>query len=219
MKESIVIFLRDFLSPSYAIVFFASIFYYKKYSHTVLKHLPFIFLTTLLLETFSGYFASINNNNNLILFNFYDLIFYPFYFFTLFNYLDNEKYKKIIIAFFIIFCITAIINVYLQDFLSEFQLLTNSAGAILLIVSLILYFVETLNSNKVLTLQNNLMFWVSIGLLIFHVGATPILLIRSLILPNYVGETMLNLYIVQLILIYIMNLLFITGFICAKKNS
>ncbi|WP_165605831.1 hypothetical protein [Flavivirga aquatica] len=78
------------------------------------------------------------------------------------------------------------------------------------------YFTEILNTNKVLYVDKNLLFWISIGLLLYHIGKIPTRIMRNYYeeIPNFE-----NIFIAESILSIIMNICFIIGFICSEKDK
>jgi hypothetical protein len=111
----------------------------------------------------------------------------------------------------------ALINPFLQDFVIEPQLYTYVVGAVILIGCIILYFIEILGSTGILYIREDLLFWISVGLLLFYVGYIPIKLTRYFFAIENV-DVYMNLRRVHLLLILIMYGCFITGFLWMKRR-
>ena len=130
--------------------------------------------------------------------------------------MKNAKYKNWIILSAVVFIASGIINLFFQSFLSESQLLAYITGAVLLLFCIVLYYIEILSTSKVLIIDRDLLFWVSVGLLLFYVGYIPIKLTR--IYFEYQDNLFFSLRIIHRLLIVILNACFIIGFLWTKKK-
>jgi hypothetical protein len=89
-------------------------------------------------------------------------------------------------------------------------------GSIFLIITIIFYFIQLLKSDKIIVFHKNLLFWISIGLLLFHTGTLPFAIkTTSYALLNGIH----NLFLIIWILAIIMYLIFTFGFIWSKKEE
>ncbi|WP_397362186.1 hypothetical protein [Olleya sp. R77988] len=194
----------------------ASIYFYK-YKHTFLKY----FLIILWYTTINGFLArylheSFILRNNTILYNIYHLINFTFLLYLFKNTVEDIKQKQWISYFMAFYIICFIVNIGFQDYLTQIQTIPFIVGAVFVIISISFYFLDILNSNKVLYVSKNLLFWISIGLLLYFVGKIPTRIIR-----NYWEKIdyYKSILIVEYILSIVMNICFIIGFICSKKDK
>jgi hypothetical protein len=96
-------------------------------------------------------------------------------------------------------------------------MITYFTGAILLIVSIILYFKHLRFANGSWFVQSNLLSWLSIGILIFLAGYLPIIILGHF---NIVaGEDYQIIRRFHLLLILVMYCCFIVGFIKVRRKS
>jgi len=102
--------------------------------------------------------------------------------------------------------------IFIQNTLHTSQTNPIIIGSIFIIISAIFLFVELLNSDDILIINKLLLFWVSIGVLLFYAGIVPIFVMADFL--NYRG---LFDYII-LSLNIIMYSCFIIGFIFSKKE-
>ncbi|WP_299256074.1 hypothetical protein [uncultured Aquimarina sp.] len=109
-----------------------------------------------------------------------------------------------------------IINGFYENYFDQSQSLPYIIGAIFLLITIILYFIEILNSEEVLSAKKNLLFWISVGLLIYYVGNIPFRILR-----NYYAEvTDATLAIlVNLTVGVVMYTCYIIGFIWSDKRQ
>ena len=192
-----------------------SIFYYK-YNNTFLKYFLIILWFTAVNE-FLGYFLHHHNilRNNSIIYNIYHFINFSFLFILLKNYVSKKKHKNWINTFLLLYIISFFANLFIQDYFKQVQTLPFIIGAILIVISIFFYFLEILNTDKVLDVSKNLLFWISVGLLLYFIGKIPTRMTR-----NYYYEItdFENIFIVEYMLSIVMNSLFIIGFICSEKD-
>jgi hypothetical protein len=97
-----------------------------------------------------------------------------------------------------------------------FHSYTFTIGAIFLIITIGLFLVEILNTEKVLYFKRYLMFWVSIGLLVFYTGIIPFIISLNL-LPAMLSTDSLTLVFITLN--FLMYSCFSLGFILSNKYS
>ncbi len=193
---------------------FAFIFY-KKYSHTYLRFFPWLLLYVFLNEIFAGYFYEVVGNNARF-YNVYNIIFFLYFYFVFYTNEHRKAYKRLILLAASCFVIVCIINSFTQSFVSEPQLIAYLFGACVLLFCIILYFIEILYTPQILHIRKDLLFWVSIGLLLFYVGYIPIKVAREFF--EHKGKDYITLGIVHRILVMIMNTCFIIGFLWTRKK-
>ena len=205
-----------------------TIFYYK-YKHTYLKYFLFLLWYIFLSEFFVGYIR--DNKIDFFLhysktgiiythwvYNILDTISFLVYYYIYYKSMSsNEKYKNWIKKFAIAYIVISILNwSFIQNFFEELQSYLFIIGAIFLIIAILFYFIELLKSEKILVFHKNLLFWISIGLLLYYAGNIPFAaeLNGYALIPGGIHK----LFLIVNILAIIMYLLFTFGFIWSKKE-
>ncbi len=205
-----------------------TIFYYK-YKHTYLKYFLFLLWYIFLSEFFVRYI--IDNKIDFFLhysktgiiythwvYNILDTISFLVYYYIYYKSMSsNEKYKNWIKKFAIAYIVISILNwSFIQNFFEELQSYLFIIGAIFLIIAILFYFIELLKSEKILVFHKNLLFWISIGLLLYYAGNIPFAaeLNGYALIPGGIHK----LFLIVNILAIIMYLLFTFGFIWSKKE-
>lgn len=221
----------EFINQSYFVIFNAlaliiSLYSYSKYFDTVLKYLPIIIAYTLmneLLGYFLLYYPSFrvfldfeDSQTNHIIYNIYDLIFFPFFYFVYWSLISSIRYKKLIAIGAVLVVLSYIINSYFQNPMNYGLYYAYAIASAMLIICIFLYLLDKHNQNKNILQPYNLVFWVSLGLIILHIFS-PILLIIGYYDPSTWHD--FNLRIFHHLLIILMNILFIIGFIIARKRA
>ena len=219
MLEAIL--LNFFIQISF-ITTLVSIFRYSKYFNTKLKYFPvllmYVFLTELLGLIIkvdpdrNPFFTDFYSNYNFLIYNIYDLLFYGYFYYLFWHYCFLKRNKNIILIGAILFLISFIVNASIINIISKPQLYSYTIGGLVLITATIVYLKEDFAKKKY---NKNLLFWISIGLLIFHIGFIPI----NIMYTYTTIETKTLNYVlpkVHLALVFIMYASFIYGFIKMK---
>ena len=200
--------------------------YFYKYRNTSLKYFLFM-LWYITLTEFIGSYASENNvlvffDKNGIDFNhwMYNTLYFVFFNAILFIYfksIKNNKHKFWIKIFIISYVLVSITNwLFIQSFIFEMSELPYITGSIFLIISIIFYFIQLLKSEDTKIFHKNLLFWISIGLLLFHSGTIPFSV-------EYNGYALFpdihKLFLIIYILSLLMYAIFTFGFIWSTKEK
>lgn len=105
-------------------------------------------------------------------------------------------------------------TVFIENIFIDFQSYTFYLSSLLLIITIILFLLETLNSNVVLKLKQTLIFWIAVGVMLFQLGIIPVFIAKEYI--NY-NQGLTYGYIL-LLLNLISSTCFSLGFIWSKKE-
>jgi len=194
--------------------------YYNKYKHTFLKY--FLYLLWLVVGVEFSMWAlkyfEIRSQNNFV-YNVLTSVQYIYFFLLYQKTIKTKSYKRLISYFLIIFIAAITINfLWIQKLMatSPFHSYTFTLGALLLITSIGLFFVEVLNSEKVLYFKRYLMFWVSVGLVLFYTSIIPYIISLNF-LPDF--RTSSTWFTIIFVINLVMYGCFSIGFIVSKKLS
>jgi len=202
--------------------------YFYKYKFSSLKY----FLYLLWFITFIEFTVSFVSSNHITAFLFFDnngqqynLWFYNLLrivtfltlFYIYFKIIRTEKYRQIIKFFAIIYSLVIIINwSIIQNFFYEMSEIPKVMGSLFLIITVLFYFIELLRSDKIITFHRTLLFWISVGLLLYYSGTIPF----SLKFNGYMLFPGIHkLFLINTVLAITMYLIFTFGFIWSKKES
>jgi hypothetical protein len=207
----------------YVIVFLFSLYKYPLYKNTPLRFLPIILFLTAITE-FMGYFINEGYfigmkypETNYVIYNLYYLIHFSFFYYVFMKMINNRRFKtyiKIGVGIFWLFFLEEVVftGISIDSFAKAYI-----AGAGILVLCIILYFISILQSSLVLVVKTDLLFWVSVGLFLFYVGYIPIKIIKTWFYkPDSFFEILL---VIQFSLIIVMYLCFMLGLLWMKKRS
>ncbi len=190
--------------------------YYPKYKNSQIKYLlPFLWYVAIN-DVVAGVYSAKISIYNAPFFNVFQIIFTVYYLSLYNSVIESLRYKKIISYFILIYILSFIIALIFDDFFKFHLSLSYITGSILIVTSIILYFSEILNSDKIIRINKMLMFWISIGLLITLLPDIPFDVIRRYYEKS---PTIPYIYIVTFLLVITYNLLLIFGFVWSEKEQ
>ncbi|NNC70786.1 MAG: hypothetical protein HKN90_08210, partial [Flavobacteriaceae bacterium] len=164
-----------------------------------------------------GFFDKQGRHYNLWMYNLMYTIFYPVVLTIYSRMLKNQNYKKWIRVFIVLYLAFSLLNwLFIQDFRYEWSELPDVVGSIFLAISIVFYFIELLRSSKIVIFHKKLLFWISVGLLIFYTGTIPF----NIEVTKYaLMKGIHNLFLIIWILAIFMYLIFTFGFIWSFKEE
>lgn len=157
---------------------------------------------------------------NLWLYNCYFLISYSFFIYYFISYLTNEYYKKIakyVIGLYVISGISYII--ISNTFFTAYSIFSITVGSLLLLISIILFYLDVLKSDEIIKLKRYLPIYISIGVLFFNLCVVPLQLFSKYF--KAINELYVNISsFISLIGNVFMYSAFIIGFLmCTPKRK
>lgn len=198
----------------YLLVIFFGIINYKKISDSLFLKLFLVFIIYSLITEILGYvFGIILRINTFSIYNFWNLVNNYFYFFFFLALLENSF--KIKLLKFLIIGYTLITIIDLAFFTSFIESSMNNniiIGSIIIVIAILMYLSELLESDAILNLNKSMFFWISLGVFLFNIGFIPVFVIAEFI--EYKGVYRY----ISFALNIIMSLCFTTGFIVSKKE-
>ena len=194
----------------------ASIFF-KKYREGELRYLLPYFWFVVAVELV-GLYLRRNGINNSWVYNVFDYIQYPFFFYIYHRHFTSAKFKKMVVYLTIVFFLMSAINwILFQPTFMEYHNRVFTMGSVLLSIVIVVYFMEILNTDRILNITEHLIVWVSFGLLFFHLTTIPLYaVINSL---SSITDSVEQFMALQNIPNIVMYLSFILGFICSKPQK
>lgn len=194
--------------------FLATIFY-KKYNQTFLKYFLVLIWYDVATELVGPFYSEHIFHNNILIFNIYRVVEFSFYFLLYINLVTNLKYKKIIRVFFGLYLASVFINLFIQNFVFEYYSNTYFVGASLIVFSIILYFSEILNSEKIIRITRMFSFWISIAVFMLYITTVPFKAI-SKYYEN--SPDIPYIYLVNILVVFIFYLIITIGLFWSKKE-
>mgnify|MGYP001302536274 CR=1 FL=1 len=195
--------------------------YWKKIRNTYWKWFP-VYLGIIAAIEIAGFisaFVFTYYSFNKYLFLYFGIPFQFIFFFWLFRkYFTRRQESVWTFVGLVVYLVAWVLEKFLwgqgQRWFSSFS---YTIGNIILLVLIILFFIRFINSEEILRYRNSMMFWVSLGLIVFYLGTFPFYALRNTLANNYAHIHLVYSY-VSLALDYLMYLLFIVAFIWGKPR-
>lgn len=210
----------------YGLTWILSIIKLPKYFDTYLKFIPIIIGYTLFneilgalvynIEDFTFFTEAKYSFYTLFIYNLYDLIFFPFFLYVYWKSVPNEITKNVIGLGAILFVLVLVINsLFVNPFKHELWY-AYVVGSVVLIGSILAYLYSLRLNSSTSKIFGNLLFWISIGLLIFHLGYMPITIFKNSY-PDLTPRDFTGIKKFHIGLIVFMYTSFIIGFLKMRR--
>jgi hypothetical protein len=135
----------------------------------------------------------------------------------LFYKIFKSRYKKLILTGVIFYVISLLLEkTILSSTTYYFQSLSYTIGNLFILIYIILYFVQLVNSDKILVFKKLTEFWIACGMLVFYLGTFPFYGLYNELAKNI--DIFMAVAWVATSLNYCMYLLFTIGFIWGKAH-
>ncbi len=191
------------------------VFFYKRYKHTLLKYFLW-FLVYGFLTEMMGLLVGFNfEMPNYIIFNIYAIVYYLFFYWLFNKHLRKTRNKLLVKLFMFGFILVALVsNIFYENIFDHYQSYIWFFGSTTLIITIVLFFTEVLNSDFILKLKHYQIFWVAMGVFLFQLGFIPVFITTRYI--NYSNG--LTYGYILLLLNLITSICYSLGFIWTKKK-
>lgn len=225
--EGFYTFLTEqYILPLYLIVWIVSVARYRSYFDTPLKYYPIYLMYTFLTEVL-GYLIAHHedfqffseeeyNWHNVIIFNIYSVISSQFFYYIYWKVLKIEKHRNWVKYGAVISLLGFVVSLFFQDPFHMNLYFADLLASTILVFAIVLYFKEKGNETSSYPWKHNLMFWMSLGMLVFY-AIFPFLFLIAYEIPKIWTEYRLR--DVLKVLIVIMYGSFMIGVIFGKRKA
>lgn len=217
-------FLREYLQLFIFLVGLFGFFYIRKEPKTLWKTFPYFLMLVAILD-WLGKFTFNNVTGKDLTPLYYLAIVVPVNFLYVL-WLLNKHIIKGNAIFYIEIVVFSIATVYLT-----FSVLTTESGyhrlfgisyilvATILLLNILRYFYQLSQSDKIIYFYKERMFWVSLGLLLFWLGALPYFSSVAFLIGTSSQDIIVFLHKFVIIFNYLMYTCFIVSFLCPLKKT
>ncbi|PCH77778.1 MAG: hypothetical protein COB98_02530 [Flavobacteriaceae bacterium] len=192
--------------------FLVGVFHSQKIKGKPIFLLMYFLLFSGLVEVSGPLIIKFLEIKSFFVYNTYYLVCILFYNYLFKAYLTSNSTKKTLNVLSIGYIVFVILNhLFRQDYYHSFQSYNIIYFGFFVIIAVVSYFIESLNSDNVLSAKKSLLFWVSLGLLLFQVGIIPIFIFGEFFNFSGIFDYIL------LTLNFILYGCMITGFIVSER--
>ncbi|MBO0329164.1 hypothetical protein [[Muricauda] lutisoli] len=178
MEEFYTFISEQYILPFYLIVWIVAMARYRTYFDTPLKYYPMYLMYTFLTELL-GYFIKYFDEfqiidiekyswYNVIIFNIYSVISFLFFYYIYWRVVKNQTYRKWIKIGALTSIIGYVVSLFFQNPLYSNLYYADMLASFILLFNIWLYFKDKRSESSPYPSKHNLMFWMSLGLVIFY---------------------------------------------------
>lgn len=202
--------------------FLSGVYYYQKVKNSYWKWFVF-YLGFIVAGEIAGLSTLYYFNNGSLSRDIYNFVIIPceflFFIWLFWRYMKKERKFTIwpLIAA-VLYAVSWIVNTFfLPDLTIWFFEVSYLTGVVVILVLVMLFFIRFVNADEVTAYKNNILFWVSLGLLVFYLVTSPYFALRTMLYRSN-KELFWVYYYVQFAANYFMYIIFAFSFKWAKQQ-
>lgn len=192
-----------------------------KIRHSYWRWFPVYLSIVFATEMIAKYFALVRHNVplNIAVYRFFGLPFEFLFLFWLFHqYFRGGPARKWPLIAAATYLLALLVDLcYISGTRHFFDSFSYTIGNILLLILLLRFFLQFSNSDEILEYKTAMMFWVSLGLIIFYLGSLPFYGLRNTLNDQY-RSLFYEYWRIQYLLGYLMYGFFIIAFIWGRPK-
>ena len=153
---------------------FSLLIYFRNNVPLYLRLFPPFLLLTLVVEI-TGHILTLNNIINTSFYNFFFVVEFVFYYFVVYQFVQNAKFKKVIFYSMYTYSVIALINIFFIQGIKHLHTYTINLGALLLISFCVYYLYELIKRPVIKMPLREPAFWITCGLITFYSVTQPLI--------------------------------------------
>ena len=195
--------------------------YWKKIKNIYWRWFPVYLGIIVLTELSAEYFLNVKHNLriNISIYEFFGVpLEFLFFFWLFYRYFGETKKNQWPLYLGLIYFGCWFFDVvYLSKQKLYFESISYIVGNILLLIILLMFFIKFSKGDEILKYKSSMIFWVSLGLMIFYIGTLPFYGFRT-ILYRQDRDFFYVYWYIQFGLNYLMYILFVLSFVWGKPK-
>ncbi len=188
-----------------------AIIYWKHYKNTFQRYFLLLLFLIVVSEISATIVKEIFGLRSFPIYNVLSILSFLFY---LFWFKKDLNQKQLVNSLLVLFSIATLFSAYKDRFIHGLMEIMWIAGAVTILISSFLFYLDLLNNKEVVKYKSTPKFWIVTGLLIYHIGYLPLLLFK-----DYIGANTFYYRVPILILNIILYGSFIKSFLCWKPRN
>lgn len=194
--------------------------YWNKIKGSFWKWFPF-YLAIICAVEITGDVLNYNQTyeiKNVIYNNFSIPLEFLFFYWLYYKYASGKRRKLLVVLCITVYVISFVLDqLYFRNTNFYFNSFSYCIGNMVLLVAIISFFIQFSTSNEIIHFKRSMIFWVSLGALIFYLGSLPFYGLYNLLYKKYFEVFVFYSYIMY-VCNWIMYSLFTVAFIWGKPK-
>lgn len=210
---------QHFVSYLQLFTAFIGVLYYKKFKNSPVKYFIWAFVYFACNEFFARFYGrNLGNGVNAIVYNIYYIVSFSVLLYVFYTDIKNKRFKfflKLMYGVYIIFILMDLL-VFGIDYHTKYQVWPYIIAGITILISILFYFYEALNSDRVVQLDRNLVFWIGIGYFFYYLAMVPFKVSKNFYANN---QEFYYLFKLPIIMTTVLNVSLIIGFLWSRTEQ
>lgn len=226
MKEIFKFITEQYFIVLYLLVWLVSVVRYRHFFDTPVKYFPIYLMYTFLTEILGYLIVNYDqfqffsderfNWHNVIIYNIYSVITFLFFFYIYWRILKEERHKNWVKWGALLSMLSYLVSLFFQDPLHSNLYYAELPSSLILVLVIFWYFQEKRKETRSYPLTYNLMFWISLGSVIFY-AISPFLFLVGYEAPHIWIDFKFR--SILKIIIVLMYGSFLVGFIVGRRKA
>jgi hypothetical protein len=150
-------------------------------------------------------------------YNVFHFLSYLFYLWLFYRVLETDKLKKTIRTFAAVYILFALSNMIAVQGILILNTYTDLLACFIMVFLSLAYYYRLLHAPEIITLHRDFFFWVSTGLLIYHLGSMMGLFLIN-VMNAISNESARNIHLIIQLSAALMYINYSIAFLCLKKK-
>ncbi|MBL4662586.1 MAG: hypothetical protein JKY22_03280 [Flavobacteriaceae bacterium] len=156
--------------------------------------------------------------SNALIFNISYIISFASLFYIFHSHISSRRFQLFIKYMFGVYILLVFVDLLFLnfDYHKEYQVWPYVVGGITVLISVLFYFYEVLNSEKLVALERNFIFWVGVGYFFYFLAKVPFVVKKNVYTNN---PEYLYMFELNIIMTIILRISLIIGFLWSRNQE
>ncbi|MDC8004903.1 hypothetical protein POV27_12645 [Aureisphaera galaxeae] len=192
---------------------------YRKFKDSPVKYFIWAFVYFACNEFFATFYGRVlAEGYNAIVYNIYYFVSFSILGYLFYTSIKNRRFKLFLKLMYAVYIALILIDVFVlkTDYHTKYQVWPYIIAGITILVCILFFFYEALNSESVVKLDRNLMFWIGIGYFFYYLAMVPFKVSKNFYAIN---REFYYLFKLPIIMTTVLNISLIIGFLWSRTQQ
>lgn len=158
------------------------------------------------------------NEFNSILYNISYIITFLSLFYVFYSHIENKLFRRFISLMTLVYVVSVFIELLVLeiDYFAGYQIMAYIAGGVSMLIFILFYFYEAINSEKSIALERRFIFWVALGYFFYFLAKVPFVVNKDFYVNNPAYQ---YLFTINSVMTIILCISLIIGFIWSRPQD
>ncbi len=192
---------------------------YKKFKNSPLKYFIWAFVYFACNEFFATFYGRrIGIGYNAIVYNVYYTVSFSVLMYLFYTSIKHQGFKRFLALMYGLYLVLILADIlfFNIDYHVKYQVWPYIIAGITVLICILFFFYEALNSESVVKLDRNLMFWIGIGYFFYYLAMVPFKVSKNFYATN---QEFSYLFKLPVIMTTVLNVSLIIGFLWSRTEQ